>query len=202
MLQWPRQVAVTYEPALHPFTHRPTVGKQPFARMGPARPPRSLPHASPGRHCMDSSPATKAAHTTIRRRRARLIPPSVTLAVWRLRQMWRLLLVAALGNIAAVLLVCIVPLFTQVALSAGLRGVLAGLGDGAQIVINAYGTEPTQEAVTAIQQQLDHIIASDMGPYVQPGQSQFSVALPEVWLVQDASSGSGPGQLPGSGPGS
>src|SRR5260221_2191012 len=193
MLQWARQVAVAYEPALHPFTHRPTVGKQPFTRMGPAPPPRSLPHVSPGRHCMDSSPATKAAHTTIRRRRARLIPPSFTLAVWRLRQMWRLLLVAALGNIAAVLLVCIVPLFTQVALSAGLRGVLAGQGNGAQIIINPYGTEPTQEAAIAIQQQLDRIIASDMGPYVQPGTSQFSVSLPDVLLVQDTSSGSGSG---------
>ena len=142
---------------------------------------------------MNSSPATKEAHATIRRRRARLIPPSVTLAVWRLRQMWRLLLVAALGNIAAVLLVCIVPLFTQVALSAGLRGVLAGQGDGAQIVINAFGTEPTQEAATAIQQQLDHIIAGDMGPYVQPGRSQFSVSLPDVLLMPDASSGSGSG---------
>jgi len=150
---------------------------------------------------MDSSPATKAAHTTIRRRRARLIPPSFTLAVWRLRQMWRLLLVAALGNIAAVLLVCIVPLFTQVALSAGLRGVLAGQGDGAQIIINAFGTEPTQEAATAIQQQLDRIIAGDMGPYVQPGTSQFSVSLPDVLLVQDASSGLGSGTGTGSGKG-
>src|SRR5260370_27151579 len=109
MLQWARQVAVAYEPALHPFTHRPTVGKQPFTRMGPAPPPRSLPHVSPGRHCMDSSPATNAAHTTIRRRRARLIPPSFTLAVWRLRQIWQLLLGAALRNIAPLLLHCLLP---------------------------------------------------------------------------------------------
>ncbi len=138
---------------------------------------------------MARSPAARVAPPPIRRRRALLLSSSVTLAMWRLRQTWRLLLVAGLGSIAAVLLVCIVPLFTQVALSAGLRNVLASQSNGEQIVINAYMSEPTQQVATTIQQQLDGVIAGDMGAYAKPGEPQFSVALQGLSLVSGASSG-------------
>ena len=137
---------------------------------------------------MARTPATISAPTTMRRRRARLIPPSVTLAVWRLRQMWRLLLIAGLGNIAAVLLVCIVPLFTQVALSAGLQAVFAGRQGGAQIAANAFGMQPSRKVASDIQQQLDRVVARDMGSYVL-GAAQFSVSLPDVFIVPDATTG-------------
>ncbi|MFI5272860.1 MAG: hypothetical protein ACHQ4H_07495, partial [Ktedonobacterales bacterium] len=138
---------------------------------------------------MARPPATTAAPTTNRRRRATLVPASVRLAGWRLRQMWRLLLIAGLGNIAAVLLVCIVPLFTQVALSAGLRNVVSDQANGAQIVVNAFGAQPTEQAVTAIQHQLDQLIASDMGTFVTSAAPQFSVSLPDLLLTPDASGG-------------
>ncbi|HEX6798047.1 MAG TPA: FtsX-like permease family protein [Ktedonobacterales bacterium] len=146
---------------------------------------------------MTHSPATETkterarTRAATRRRRARLIPSSFTLAAWRLRQTWRLLLIAGLGNIAAVLLVCIVPLFTQVALSAGLQGVLTGSSDASQIVVEAIDTAPTAQDAAAIQQQLDHIVASDMGSYAKPSEPLFSVSLPDLVLVP------GPGQGPG-----
>ena len=142
------------------------------------------------------APVTKDAmvrnRTANRRRRARSLPSSITLAVWRLRQTWRLLLIAGLGNIAAVLIVCIVPLFTQVALSAGLQSVLTGPSDATQIVVNGFGT-PTAQDAAAIQQQLDRIVASDMGAYVKPGEPLFSIMLPDLFIVPDGGSNPGSG---------
>jgi FtsX-like permease family len=141
---------------------------------------------------MARSPATTATPATLRRRRRTFFPSSYTLAAWRLRQVWRLLLVAGLGNIAAVLLVCIVPLFTQVALGAGLRSVLSAQQAGAQIVVNAFGSQLTRQTATAIGQQLDQLIASDVGPYVH-GPAQFSVTLPYLIVPDQTPSGSGQG---------
>ena len=49
---------------------------------------------------------------------------ALTLALWQLRQTWRLLLIVGVGIIAAAMLVCVVPLYTQVTTTAGLRSVL------------------------------------------------------------------------------
>jgi hypothetical protein len=138
---------------------------------------------------MVRSPATVAPGTIKRRKRSILSPPSVTLALWRLRQIWRLLLIAGLGNIAAVLLVCVVPLFTQVALSAGLRNLFTNQTQGSQIVINAFGGA-TQQDAEAAGQQLDTIIATDMGSYVQRGKSLFSISLQDVMVPSGSSSNS------------
>jgi hypothetical protein len=109
--------------------------------------------------------------------------------------MWTLLLIAGLGNIGAVLLICIVPLFTQVALSAGLQGVLTGQPDGAQIVVYAYGGMPTQQSIASIRQRLDQLIAGDMGAYVTGG-AQFSIALPDIVLRSGSTAATGKGALP------
>src|SRR5574340_648775 len=100
---------------------------------------------------MAHTSAAKDADARKRRRRARVIPSSFTLAAWRLRPMWRLLLIAGLGNIAAVLLVCVVPLFSQVALSAGIRGVLNGPNDATHIIINGESIAPTQQIIADTQ---------------------------------------------------
>jgi len=58
-----------------------------------------------------------------------------TLAVWRLRHMRGMLFVTGLGIVAAVMLVCTVPLYSQIALTAGLRGVLTANRDSATITV-------------------------------------------------------------------
>src|SRR5947209_5692108 len=59
-----------------------------------------------------------------RRGKFTLFPPTFALALSRLRQTWRLLFVTQLGMLAAVTLMCMIPLFSQVSLSAGLRQAL------------------------------------------------------------------------------
>src|ERR1035438_10510799 len=60
-----------------------------------------------------------------RRRRNRFFVSSImTLVFWRLRQTWFLLLVTTIGMIAAVIIVCAVPLFSDVMTTAGLHNAL------------------------------------------------------------------------------
>lgn len=143
---------------------------------------------------MARSPASTSAPSAIRRRRARIIPSSFTLATWRLRQVWKLLLIAGLGNIAAVLLVCIVPLFTQIALDAGVRTALSRQSGASLVFVNGSATAPTQQNLTTIQQQLEGTFKTDMGPYAASGDPQFSITLPYVTISQlglNPSSGQG-----------
>src|SRR5258708_36521786 len=54
-----------------------------------------------------------------------LIPPTVTLAFWRLRKTWGLLLITGIGIAAAVMLAWTGPLFSEIATTPGLPGGLA-----------------------------------------------------------------------------
>src|SRR5205085_11361774 len=65
-----------------------------------------------------------AAQTAARRRSRLLMPSLVTLSFWRLRQARFLLLVTGIGIVAAVMIVCSVPLFSTVTTTAGLHGFL------------------------------------------------------------------------------
>ena len=61
----------------------------------------------------------------------------VTLALWRWRQHWFLLLVTGVGIVTAVTIVCTVPLLTLVMQTAGLRGVLTASPASSEITLRA-----------------------------------------------------------------
>src|SRR5215813_3694127 len=77
----------------------------------------------------DNGTATAVAPS----RRGIPLVPTLVLSLWRLRQTWRLLLVSGMGVLAAVVLICAVPLFSQVALSAGLRDALSQFPSGSDV---------------------------------------------------------------------
>jgi len=139
--------------------------------------------------------ATATRTPAPRRRRGRIIASSFTLALYRLRPMWRLLLIAGLGNIAAVLLVCVVPLFTQVAMSAGIRSVLNGPGDATHIIVNGFENAPTPQSVADTQRQIGQIIAADMGPYAAHSAPQFSIVVPDLAATPSGASNAQGGML-------
>jgi hypothetical protein len=135
----------------------------------------------------------RTAVTARRPGRRALVPPALTLALWRLRKMWRLLLVAELGIVAAVLLLCAVPLFSRVATSAGMRAALASgsngisfvgrsspvvasssAGSGYTISIIVYTQQPSASLRNAAGQTLTPIVRHYLGPYLTGG-SHFSV---------------------------
>ncbi|HCI80087.1 MAG TPA: hypothetical protein DHW02_10405, partial [Ktedonobacter sp.] len=64
------------------------------------------------------------AHVMTKEHNTIPLPPTTTLALWRLRRTWGMLVFTGLGMLAAIMLVCAVPLYSRVATTAGLRGVL------------------------------------------------------------------------------
>lgn len=110
-----------------------------------------------------------ARSTTLPRRGGfTLIPPTLTLALWRLKRTWSLLLGAGLGMLAAVVLVCAVPLFSQVAISAGLRSALAASGSSPDINVQVSTSVPSLALRDTTQQHLDHIMQQNFGKYISP----------------------------------
>lgn len=102
-----------------------------------------------------------------------IIPPMFSLAFSRLRQTWRLLLITELGLVGAVLLVCAVPLFSQVAVSSGLRAALARSPGGPALTISLYALSPTPDSARQSGAQVDSLVQDQLGPYLA-GKPSFS----------------------------
>jgi ABC-type antimicrobial peptide transport system permease subunit len=137
---------------------------------------------------MASPPTTLARRSTVV-----LLPAIIRLGWWRLKQMWRALLITWLGMISMVVLICSVPLFTQVSSTAGLRSALAAVPLSQQrISVSFISMHPTSDQVLQAHQQIDQAVQSNLGQYTS-GATHFSVALPSL-TVQTASSASSASQ--------
>ncbi|HEY1352490.1 MAG TPA: FtsX-like permease family protein [Ktedonobacteraceae bacterium] len=110
-------------------------------------------------------------------RRGSRIAAILTLAWWQLRLTWRLLCVAGSGIIAAVILVCTVPLYSQVALSAGLRDALH-TPENAAITIHSVAHLISQSATQHVTLQIQQELQQNLGPFLAG--SQFSVQSPAL----------------------
>ncbi|MDE3230688.1 MAG: FtsX-like permease family protein [Chloroflexota bacterium] len=132
------------------------------------------------------------ARTTATAPRRRGIPlvPTATLALWRLRQTWRLLLVSGLGALAAVMLVCAVPLFSQVAMSAGLRAQLAQLGEGPLVVVGGETMNPSSGLIAQEQPRIDRVVRGEVGAYLTSAAPAVSTLIFDI-NVQSAGNISG-----------
>ena len=75
-----------------------------------------------------------------------------------MRQTWRLLLLSGFGSLAAVVLVSSVPLFSQVAMSAGLRARLAGLHEGPVVIVSGATISPSSDLIPRAQPEIDRVV--------------------------------------------
>ena len=99
---------------------------------------------------------------------------TLKLARWQLRETWRLLLVIGLGLLAAVVLVCALPLYSQIAMSAGLRDVVNSTSGGSFVTVHSIALLISPSSINNVGHQIDHELVDKLGPYVNaPG--QFSV---------------------------
>lgn len=112
-----------------------------------------------------SMAAPAATGTTRRGEHAGHVPVAAPLGLWRLKRMWGLLLVAQLGMIAAVLLVCAVPIFARVAVGAGFQAELAAHPGAATFYAHIGTNQPTQQLVDAYTQRVDGISSGVMRPF-------------------------------------
>lgn len=120
----------------------------------------------------------------------------VTLAIWQVRLTWRLLLICGAGILVATTLICIVPLYSQVALSAGLQATLDAASTNSSV--NVSGTlDGTSDpnAINTLTRQVDQTIVNDIGgDALDPRLSQFVIHVgPTSLLLPGAKS---PARLP------
>src|SRR5258708_36010596 len=97
-----------------------------------------------------------------------LLPPTVTLAFWRLRKTWGLLLITGIGIVAAVMLVCTVPLFSEIAMTAGLRGVLTSPSNNPSIYLDSASTLISAPVINQTTQPLNQDFQKNLGRHPPP----------------------------------
>ena len=102
-----------------------------------------------------------------------LVTSTATLAFWRVRRMWVMLFVTGLGMVAAVMLVCAVPLYSQVALTAGVRDVLTATPNSATLAIDATVTGMSTDSVSTIKSDIaSSVVDAGLQDYMN-GSPQF-----------------------------
>jgi ABC-type lipoprotein release transport system permease subunit len=100
---------------------------------------------------------------------------TATLAVWRLRRMWGMLFITELGMIAAVLLLCAAPLYSHVALTAGLRDVLTAERDSATLSASLHLNSASSYSVSDGTYDVNQSIQNAGLHNYMSGSSQFVV---------------------------
>lgn len=113
-------------------------------------------------------------------RRARRGPRSTvasmaTLARWQLRPTGRLLVLISLGLLTAVVLVCAIPLYVQVALSAGIRHALEANPQNLVLTVHANSQLFDTGRTSGVQSQLDSLVQENLGAHV---------VLPSAFSIQ------------------
>ncbi|HLW00274.1 MAG TPA: FtsX-like permease family protein [Ktedonobacterales bacterium] len=95
------------------------------------------------------------------------ISSTITLAGWSIRETWRLLMVAALGMIVAVVLICTVPLFSTVSLTAGLRSVLTATPQDSEVSLSVGAVALDQHIFSQqISSPLQQFMRQRLGSYI------------------------------------
>lgn len=120
-----------------------------------------------------------------------LLPTIVKLAWWRFKQMWYMLLFTWLGMLAMVMLVCAVPLFSQVAMTAGLRNALSSAPPYEQRATFTLASDhPTSAQLQQAQQAISQVVNDNLASYTS-GAPHFSVQIPTFTLASGTPAASG-----------
>lgn len=109
--------------------------------------------------------------------RATSSPPltsTVVLARWRLRNTWGMLLVTGLGMIAAVMLVCAVPLYSQIATTAGLHNVFSATPESPVLRFHTALQGLSAPIVQEVRKRIEPIPQSTLASYLDKD-TQFSL---------------------------
>lgn len=112
-----------------------------------------------------------------------LLPAIMKLGWWRFKQMWHVLLFTWLGMLTMVMLVCAVPLFSQVAMTAGLRNALtSALPYEQRTTFTLESDHPTSAQIQQAQQGIAQVVSGNLASYIS-GAPHFSVQMPALSIV-------------------
>ncbi|HEY5005444.1 MAG TPA: hypothetical protein VII61_19945, partial [Ktedonobacteraceae bacterium] len=109
--------------------------------------------------------AKKSQH---QRRKRFSISSMMTLASWRLRQTWFLLLITTIGIVAAVIIVCAVPLFSDVMTTAGLHNTLREDPYGSEFEVDAITQGISTSIVQNVHGQIATLFQQNLGSLASP----------------------------------
>ncbi len=111
-----------------------------------------------------------------------LMPSVMALALMRLRKTWFLLFITSLGMIAAVIITCAIPLFSDVMTTAGLRDTLNATPVSAEIPISAITLGLSTSLVNDAHKELEDPVHQQLGSLVQ--QTRFSISSYNISFVR------------------
>ncbi|GCE04623.1 ABC transporter permease [Dictyobacter aurantiacus] len=101
------------------------------------------------------------------------LPAAVPLAWWQLRRTKGLLLVVGLGVLAAVICVCVAPLYTQVAMTAGLQEALDSTPGNASISIVSQDNIPSWDSLPPVTDSFSMYMPSFVRTHLDNGKLQM-----------------------------
>ena len=117
------------------------------------------------------------------RQRGRFLLPSIlTLALWRVRQTWQLLMMTGVGLLVAVVIACAAPLYTQVSMTAGLRGVLNADPQDSKLALQTTMQRLSQAIAQSENQEFNYFMYQNLGSYLT-NQIDTFIELPPQKLV-------------------
>jgi ABC-type antimicrobial peptide transport system permease subunit len=99
---------------------------------------------------------------------------TLTLARWRLRQTWWLLLMVSAGFVAAMIIACVVPLFTTVATSGSLQDVFQATPTRNSFTLNINTQGLSTRVIQTLEQQIATPTQQTFGSY-QSGQPPLTI---------------------------
>lgn len=88
------------------------------------------------------------------------------LAFGQIRRTWLLLVTTGIGIIAAIVMVCAIPLFSEVMTTAGLQTTLNSVPGGSEFTLDALAPGLSTPVTQNIQQELDPYLQAHIGSYV------------------------------------
>src|SRR5579859_2833003 len=114
-----------------------------------------------------------------------LLPPTLTLAGQRTRKTWGLLLLTELGMLGAVLLACVVPLYTNVTMAAALRGILNAQDSSIAVKTSPQliSTPVIARTTQVLDKEVGHVLGSSLKAV------QFSIQAQALQLLTPGAHG-------------
>ncbi|HLI09295.1 MAG TPA: ABC transporter permease [Ktedonobacteraceae bacterium] len=112
-----------------------------------------------------------------------LLPSTVTLAFWQLRQNWRMLFLTYVGVVAAVVIVCTMLLYTQIIMTIGLHNLLNSFLNQSNLEFQGYAAQVSTSTIQRSEQQLTLVVQNNLGNLVA-GQEQRIVQTPLLSIMK------------------
>jgi hypothetical protein len=91
-----------------------------------------------------------------------------------LRRTWRLLLLTGAAILISVILVCMVPLYSQVAISSGLRDAFKSAPTGPYVIVHSIAESISQQAIKDASRSIDQVVQPHLSKYIS-SPKEFSV---------------------------